>query len=132
MTRAYAQTGPALSAKIKAELENKTWPIYVISQNMVLGKIKSSVETDVLTFADDSVVSEGLSSQGYSKGGSVYRAKMAPSGSYVWESIQLHENQADTVLIKGELKDGVMKGVMVYQTQDMSNRTVNFTTVKPK
>ena len=122
----------AMTENIKSALTANPWPIYVISQDMLRGEIKSSVKTDLLTFTQDTVLSQNLSSEGYSKGGSSYRVKLDPSGAYVWESIQLHENQADTVLLKGELKPGVMKGVIVYQPQGKPARTLNFTTVQPE
>ncbi len=128
----FAKTGIEASANIKAALEGREWPVYVIARNMIKGQIKSLVKKDILTFKDDAVFSELLSSQGYSEGGSVYRARQAPGGGYIWESILLHENQTDTALMKGELKDGVMKGVIVYQEQGGPNRTVNFTTIEPK
>lgn len=132
MAQLYAQGTAKLSAKITSELTSKAWPVYVIYQNMIRGKMKSGVKSDMLTFTDDVVFSQLLSAEGYSKGGSVYRAKMVKGGTYIWESILLHENQADVILMKGELKDGVMKGVMVYQRQGKPSETVNFTTVKPK
>lgn len=125
-------TSQAMIENIKSALTANPWTIYVISQNRIRGEIVSSVETDILTFTQDTVLSQNLASQGYSKGGSSYRVKMGASGVYVWESIQLHENQVDTVLLKGELKDGLMKGVIVYQPQGKPGRTVNFTTVRPK
>lgn len=122
----------AMIENIKSALTVNPWPIYVISQDIVRGEIKSSVKTDLLTFTQEAVLSQNLIAEGYSKGGSSYRVKADPSGAYIWESIQLHENQADTVLLKGELKDGLMKGVIVYQPQGKPGRTVNFTTVRPK
>lgn len=123
---------PAMIENIKSALTANPWPVYVISQDIVKGEIKSSVKTDILTFTQEAVSSQNLSSEGYSKSGSSYRVKAGPSGAYVWESIQLHNNQVDTVLLKGELKDGLMKGVIVYQPQGRPGRTVNFTTVQPK
>lgn len=123
---------PAMIENIKSALTAKAWPIYVISQDIVRGEIKSLVKTDLLTFTPEAVLSQNLSAEGYSKGGSSYRVKLGPSGAYIWESIQLHKNQVDTVLLKGELKDGLMKGVIVYQPQGKPGRTLNFTTVQPE
>lgn len=132
MPKTPPATNQAMIENIKSALTANPWPIYVISQDMVKGEIKSLLKTDLLTFTQDAVLSQNLSSEGYSKGGSSYRVKMGANGVYVWESIQLHENQVDTVLLKGELKDGLMKGVIVYQPQGKPGRTVNFTTVRPK
>lgn len=133
---AKPKTAPAASQamieNVKSALTANPWPIYLIYQDRIKGEIKSSVETDVLTFTQDAVVSQNLASQGYSKGGSSYRVRVDANGAYVWESIQLHKNQVDTVLLKGELKDGLMKGMIVYQPQGEPGRTVNFTTLKPE
>lgn len=130
--RMLPATSQAMIENIKSALMANPWTIYVIYQNRIKGEIVLSVESDVLTFTQDAVLSQNLVSQGYSKYGSSYRVKMDAEGAYVWESIQLHENQIDTVLLKGELKDGLMKGVIVYQPQGKPGRTVNFTTVKPR
>jgi len=97
---------------------------------MIKGTIKSSVEEDLLVFTENTVISGSLSAQGYAKGGSVYKVKLNTAGdTYIWEAIILHENQKDIVLLKGELKNGVMTGVMIYQLQGMPAKTYNFTTI---
>ena len=123
---------PAMIENIKSALTANPWTIYVIYQNMIKGEIVSSVETDILTFTQDYVLSQNLASGGYSKGGSSYKVRVDAQGAYAWESIQLHENQIDVVILKGELKAGEMKGVIVYQPQGKPGETVNFTTVKPE
>ena len=120
---------PKLTAKIKTALTSKPWPIYVTYQQMVKGTVKSSVEEDLLTFTKDAVLSSSLSAQGYSKDGSSYKVKIGADGSYIWESIMLHENQKDIVLLKGELKNGVMKGMIVYQPQEGPAKICSFTTI---
>jgi hypothetical protein len=121
---------PKLTAKIKTALISKPWPIYVTYQQMVKGTVKSSVEEDLLTFTEGAVLSSSLSAQGYSKDGSSYKVKIAPAGdTYIWESIMLHKNQKDIVMLKGELKNGVMTGVIIYQPQDRPAKTCNFTTI---
>jgi hypothetical protein len=44
----------------------------------------------------------------------------------------LHKNQKDIVLLKGELKNGVMKGVIVYQPQGKPSKIGNFITIPPQ
>jgi hypothetical protein len=122
---------PKLTAKIKTALTSKPWPIYVIYQQMVKGTVKSSVKEDLLTFTEEAALSKNLSAQGYSKDGSSYKVKIGADGSYIWESIMLHENQKDIVMLKGELKNGVMKGVVVYQPQGGPSKTCNFRTNPP-
>ncbi len=128
-----AQVDPKLTAKIKTALISKPWPIYVTYQQMVKGTVKSSVEKDLLTFTEDAVLSENLSAQGYSKDGSGYKVKIGPAGdTYIWESIMLHKNQKDIVMLKGELKNGVMTGVIIYQPEGAPAKTCNFTTIPHK
>jgi len=117
---------------IKKELINTQWTIYVISKEMVKQELKSEVGIDSLAFTESSVLSKNLSTQGYSKDGSSYKIKIGADGFCIWESIQLHENQKDIVLLKGELKNGVMTGVIVYQQEGGQGRTCNFTTIQPK
>ena len=126
-----AQTDKKL-ANIKKELINTPWTIYVISKEMVKQKLKSEVKIDSLTFTESSVLSKNLSTEGYSKDGSSYKIKIGADGFYIWESIQLHENQKDIVFLKGTLKNGEMTGVIVYQPEGGQGRTYNFTTVQPK
>lgn len=128
-----AQVDPKLTAKIKTALISKPWPIYVTYQQMVKGTVKSSVEEDLLTFTEDAVLSENLSAQGYSKDGSSYKVKIGPAGdTYIWESIMLHKNQKDIVMLKGELKNGVMTGDIIYQPEGAPAKTCNFTTIPHK
>lgn len=122
----------AVMEKIKSTLTANPWSLYLIYQNNIKGKMVTSVKTDILTFTQDVVFSQTLASEGYSKSGSDYRVRVDANGAYIWESILLHENQIDTVLLKGELQYGLMKGVIVYQPQGKPARTVNFTTVQPK
>lgn len=125
-----AQVNPKLAAKIKAELTGKSWPVYVSLQQLVKGALKSSVEEDLIVFTENAVVSGNLSAQGYAKSGSGYKVKLNADGdTYVWEAVMLHENQKDIVLLKGELKNGVMTGVMIYQVQGSAAKTYNFTTI---
>lgn len=126
-----AQIDPKLTAKIKTALISNPWPIYVTYQQMVKGTLKSSIEEDILTFTEEAVLSKNLSAQGYSKDGSSYKVKIGADESYIWESIMLHENQKDIVLLKGELKNGVMEGMIVYQPQDGPSKTCNFRSNPP-
>lgn len=133
---ARSRNAPAASRvqeeNIKFALTSHPWILYVIYQSSINGKTASSLETDTLAFTQDTVLSHNLASQGYAKEGSGYKVKAGAIGEYVWESIQLHENQADIVLLKGELKDGIMKGVIVYQPQGGPAKTAIFTTVRPE
>lgn len=125
-----AQVDLSLEAKIKVAFIDKLWTIYVTYRYTMKGEIKSKIEPDILTFTKDTVISEHLSAQGYSKDGSSYKVKIGPAGdTYIWEAIMLHENQKDIVLLKGELKNGVMTGVIIYQPQDGPAKTCNFTTI---
>ena len=119
-------------ANIKKELINTPWTIYVISKEVVKQKLKTEVKIDTLIFTEASVSSKNLSTEGYSKGGSSYKIKIGADGFYIWESIQLHENQKDIVFLKGTLKNGEMTGVIVYQPEGGQGRTCNFTTIQPK
>ncbi len=131
MQQLQAQVDPML-AKTKAALIDKPWGIYVSHQEMKRAEISSSVALDILAFTEHTVLSGNLSEQGYSKDGASYQVKIGPDGAYIWQAIMLHENQKDTVLLKGELKNGVMTGVIVYQLQDGTSRTGNFTTIPPE
>lgn len=118
-----------LTAKIKIALISRPWPIYVTCQQMVKGTLKSLVEEDLLIFTEGAVLSSSLPVQGYSKDGSGYKVNIGPDGgTYIWEAVMLHENQKDIVLLKGELKNGVMTGVIIYQPQDGLSKICNFTT----
>lgn len=129
--QSHAQTNPEL-AKARATLTNQPWTIYLIYQQMRNGNVESVVEQDVLTFTKNTVLLDHLSRQGYLKDGSSYKLKINADGVYIWQSVQLHANQKDSTLIKGELKNEVMTGVIVYQPQGKPAVTANFTTVPPE
>ncbi len=116
-----AQVAPELEVKIKDALSNRSWTIY-----------HHSYKPDILTFTEDTVLSDNLAEEGYSKYGSSYKVKMGTDGAYIWQAIMLHENQKDMVLLKGELKNGMMTGVIVYQTRDGTSKIGNFTTLPPE
>lgn len=115
-----AQVAPALEVTIKDTLSNRSWAIY------------HSYNSDVLTFTKDTVLSDSLAEEGYSKNGSSYKVNIDADGAYIWQAIMLHENQKDIVLLKGELRNGMMTGVIVYQPQDGTVKIVNFTTLPPE
>lgn len=116
-----AQVAPELEVKIKDALSSRSWVIY-----------HHSYKPDVLTFTEDTVLSDNLAEEGYSRKGSNYKVKIGPDGAYIWQAIMLHENQKDIVLLKGELKNGIMAGVIVYQPRDGTAKIGNFTTIPPE
>ena len=115
-----AQVSPALEVKIRDALSNRSWAIY------------HSYKPDILTFTEDTVLSDNLAEEGYSKNGSSYKVKIGTDGAYIWQAIMLHENQKDMVLLKGELRNGIMTGVIVYQPRDGTVKIGNFTTLPPE
>ncbi|MEA3437055.1 MAG: hypothetical protein U9R43_11360, partial [Thermodesulfobacteriota bacterium] len=115
-----AQVAPELEVKIRDAFSSRSWAIY------------HSYKPDILTFTEDTVLSDNLAEEGYSKNGSSYKVKIGAGGAYIWQAIMLHENQKDMVLLKGELKNGIMAGVIVYQPQDGTAKISKFTTLPPE
>jgi hypothetical protein len=129
---AQAKVKPKPQVTIKDVFSETSWTIYLSHNEVIEGKGVPLVEKDVLTFTGNTVVSENLSAQGYSKAGSSYKVSIGPGGNYTWQAVMLHENQKDIVLLKGELKNEVMTGVIVYQPEGGLVKTVHFTTIPPE
>ncbi|MDD5255232.1 MAG: hypothetical protein PHR11_04170 [Candidatus Omnitrophica bacterium] len=114
--------------KARDELNSHEWMVYVTPAPENAGK-RITVEEDVLTFSGEGkVVSRELLAKGYPE--SNYTLSLQEGGVAVWETMQVNESEG-LVFFRGELKDGVLTGVMSKQPQKGSKATYYFTTVKP-
>ncbi len=101
----------------REELASKEWTIQVTPKVARRGE---SAETDVLTFTTTTVKSANLSVKGYSD--SNYALNIESDGTVVWETMQGIAN-GDTALLRGELKNDVLRGSISMQSA-RGDRTV--------
>jgi hypothetical protein len=101
----------------REELASKEWIIQVTPK---IAKRNEAAETDVLTFTGITVKSRNLSIKGYSE--SNYALHIEADGTAVWETMQ-GTKTGDTALLRGELKNDILRGSMSMQPQK-GDRTV--------
>lgn len=106
----------ALAMAKKEELNNTQWTIAVAP---VPGK--GQAETDVISFVNNRVVSRNLNNAGFDATGFSVRVK--EDETVIWETIQKDEKD-NAALWRGEIKDGVMWGVL--RKRDSRGRLSDF------
>jgi hypothetical protein len=112
---------PELVAKKKAELNGTTWNI---SLSPMGGKGKA--EADVITFADDKVISANLEKQGFAA--SSFSVRMQDDGTVTWETMQISET-AGAAFWRGDLNNGIMRGVLSKRDKRNNVKDFNYVSV---
>lgn len=110
-----------IASKKKAELNGTEWNITLTPMGMG-GKGKQ--ETDVITFANDKVGSKNLEGRGYVPSG--FSVRLQEDGTVIWETMQVSEKDG-TVFWRGDIKDGVMRGVL--SRRDKKEKTYDYSFV---
>lgn len=111
--------------KAKELLSRQEWTIYLMSLSDKQAKIKN----DTLTFAEGKAASKELSGKGYPQ--TNYTLTLQDDGAIVWETMQSNEKE-DVVFWRGELKDGVMRGIVSIHPKDgKNNQDYSFSTEAP-
>ncbi len=115
-------------AKKKAELNGKEWNIE-LRPSGASGKIRP--ETDVISFAEDKVVSKALSGSGFAA--TNFSTRLEEDGTVVWETMQVSE-KAGTAFWRGDIgPDGIMRGVLSKRDAKGNIKDFNFaSTIKAK
>jgi hypothetical protein len=103
------------------QLNNQTWTIKLVQQ----GAKKPQVETDILTFSGQGVVSQFLSARGF--GGSQFSLSIQDDGSAVWETVQRNAND-DIAAWRGELRGSTMNGTLSIRYKAGMGETYSFST----
>jgi len=109
VTQTVSQTPTAkleeIIAKKKAELNGKEWTVELKPMS---GKGKA--ETDVISFAEDKVMSKNLTALGYSA--TNFTVRLEEDGTVIWETMQTSEKDG-MAFWRGDIgTDGVMRGVL--------------------
>ena len=109
VTQTVSQTPTAkleeIIAKKKAELNGKEWTVELKPMS---GKGKA--ETDVISFAEDKVMSKNLTALGYSA--TNFTVRLEEDGTVIWETMQTSEKDG-MAFWRGDIAtDGVMRGVL--------------------
>lgn len=103
------------------QLNKQSWTIKLVQQ----GAKKPKVETDLLTFSGQGVVSQFLSIKGF--GGSQYSLSIQNDGSAVWETVQRNAND-DIAAWRGELRGSAMNGTLSIRYKTGMGETYSFST----
>jgi hypothetical protein len=101
------------------QLNNQTWTINLVQQ----GAKKPKVETDILAFSGQGVVSQFLSAKGF--GGSQFSLSIQDDGSAVWETVQRNENE-DIAAWRGELRGATLHGTLSIRYKTGMGETYSF------
>ena len=104
----------------KKELNGSEWQVDMTSEGKPLGK-------DTLTFQNNQVTCKTLKDKGYPA--TNYTVSI-PEGSEmaVWETMQTHPKKG-LVFIRGEWKEGIMRGVMTEQAEEGKSKDYQFNSV---
>lgn len=126
---AVAQTKPVLktggvAAKKKAELNGKEWNVELRAAGAAG---KSKAEADVISFAEDKVISKNLSTQGFAASG--FTVRLEEDGTVIWETMQTSE-KSGTAFWRGDIgPDGIMRGVLSKRDAKGNVKDFNFVSV---
>ncbi|MFH1640379.1 MAG: hypothetical protein ABIA66_00275 [Candidatus Omnitrophota bacterium] len=118
------QQRQAIETSALEQFNAQTWTIYLTAQ----GVKKPRVETDVLTFTGSTVVSQNLSSQGYS--GSNFTLSVQDDGNAVFETVQRTEG-GDLALWRGTLAGNKIVGILNLRPQGKVPAIYSFTSLMP-
>lgn len=103
-------------AKKKAELNGTAWTIEMRPMSS-----KGRTEKDVISFSQDKVMSNNLATLGYMA--TNFTVRLEDDGTVVWETMQTSEKDGQAFW-RGDIKDGVMRGVL--SKRDKKNRAYDF------
>lgn len=109
----------ALLAEKKAALNGTEWTV-----TMTPAGGKGRVETDVLSFSDDKVVSKNLAARGFAA--SNYSVRLQDDGALTWETMQTSEKEG-LAFWRGDVNEGIMRGVL--SKRDKNEATTDFSFV---
>jgi len=113
-----------VAEKKKAELNGKEWSVELRAAGATG---KSKAEVDVISFAEDKVVSKNLSTQGYAASG--FTVRLEEDGTVIWETMQTSE-KAGTAFWRGDIgPDGIMRGVVSKRDAKGNVKDFNFVSI---
>ncbi|MFA5146885.1 MAG: hypothetical protein WC515_05915 [Candidatus Omnitrophota bacterium] len=108
----------------RAALKAQEWTIYLHNRDGAQG-----VETDILTFTDETVNSRNLETKGYPV--SNFGLFVNPNGSASWETMKTNPANKDKAFLRGEIRGGVMTGTVFMKPAKGRTSTYIFSTVNP-
>lgn len=119
-------------AKARKALAGTTWEVYTVLQQE--GAKKPEEGTEVFTFTDRRVTTQNLAGQGYAPEGSNYSVRYEADGVLVWETMQNYKGEggAGEALLRGDLKDNIMVGVIDIHPAKGPRKVYRFTSQKEK
>lgn len=105
-------------------LEGLDGTAWIVEFKADLGALTSYPQFDKVVFKKDTVSSIYLASQGFAP--SNYSVNRQEDGTLVWETMQTNQ-KGETVFLRGEEKDGSMKGAFQRRYADTNSDRVSFT-----
>lgn len=119
VTQKQAANAAEVIANKKTELNGTEWSIELWL--MAKPKGKSKGEMDVISFAENKVVSKNLNALGYAASG--FTVRLEEDGTVIWETMQASE-KSGTAFWRGDIgPDGIMRGVL--SRRDVKGNTVD-------
>ena len=113
----------AMMADTKKTLNGQQWTVYVSPRGG-----KGAVETDVLTFVDETVNSKNLEAKGYPV--SNFGMSAQDNGIVSWETMKTDVDK-NKAFLRGDYKNGVMTGVIFMKPAGKgATSTYMFSTVQ--
>jgi len=109
-----------MEAKARETLKAHEWTVYLTAKNANV-----SGETDVYVFGDGTMESKGLTAKGYPVSNITITANS--DSSIVWETMKT-TSAKDKAFYRGELRNGVMSGMVVMKPVKGAVSTFSFTT----
>ncbi len=98
--------------KAQKTLSGTTWTVYTTLEQAGVKKPEEGTET--LTFSDRRVTTQNLANLGYGIDGSNYSVRYE-GDTLVWETMQKYKDGEGEALLRGDLKNDVMVGVIDIQ-----------------
>ena len=112
----------AMMEETQKALKAQEWTVYVSPRGG-----RGAIETDILTFTDETVTSKNLDAKGYPT--SNFGMSVQDNGTVSWETMKTAATK-DKAFLRGDLKGGVMTGVIFMKPVKGATSTYIFTTSK--
>ena len=119
-------------AKARKALAGTAWTVYTTLEQEGIKKPEEG--TEVFSFSERRVTTQNLASQGYAPDGSNYSVRYEADGVLVWETMQNYKGEGGggEALLRGDLKDNLMVGVIDIHPAKGPRKIYRFTSQKEK
>ena len=103
-------------------LKAQEWTVYVSPRG-----VRGAIETDILTFTDETVTAKNLEAKGYPT--SNFGMIVQDNGTVSWETMKTDPNK-NKAFLRGDFKNGAMTGIIFMKPLKGNTATYMFSTVQ--